>query len=100
MAISTSYGGMTRIRFGGFFPRVGKSRLCGRKVPLSGNRVRLAKVRSQGADPEVVAACGLSDDSNRFAEAARVNHKLSRNSVGLVQKTLTKTNHIFSLRKR
>lgn len=61
MAISTSYGGMTRIRFGGFFPRVGKSRLCGRKVPLSGERVRLAKVRSQGADPAVVAACVLGE---------------------------------------
>ncbi len=33
--VSTSYGGMTRVRFGGFFPRVGKSRLHGREAPLS-----------------------------------------------------------------
>jgi hypothetical protein len=34
-AVSTSYGGMTRVRFGGFFPRVGKSRLPGLEAPLS-----------------------------------------------------------------
>ena len=31
--VSTSYGGMTRVRFGGSFPRVGKSRLFGRERP-------------------------------------------------------------------
>jgi hypothetical protein len=31
--VSTSYGGMTRVRFGGSFPRVGKSRLYGRERP-------------------------------------------------------------------
>ncbi len=34
-AVSTSYGGMTRVRFGGFFPRAGKSRSRGRGTPLS-----------------------------------------------------------------
>jgi len=31
--VSTSYGGMTRVRFGGCIPRVGKSRLHGVKLP-------------------------------------------------------------------
>ena len=35
LAVSTSYGGMTRVRFGGFFPCVGKSRLRGHEAPLS-----------------------------------------------------------------
>ena len=32
---STSYGGMTRVRFGGCIPRVGKSRPHDREAPLS-----------------------------------------------------------------
>ena len=35
MAVSTSYGGMTRVRFGGCIPRIGKSRLHDREAPLS-----------------------------------------------------------------
>lgn len=35
VAVSTSYGGMTRVRFGGSFPRGGKSRLLDREAPLS-----------------------------------------------------------------
>jgi uncharacterized protein YjhX (UPF0386 family) len=35
VAVSTSYGGLTRIRFGGSFPRAGKSRLRERGAPLS-----------------------------------------------------------------
>ena len=42
---STSYGGVTRVRFGGSIPRVGKSRLRERGAPLSYVGVRLAAER-------------------------------------------------------
>jgi hypothetical protein len=35
MAVSTSYGGMTRVRFGGFLPCGGKSQLLDDEAPLS-----------------------------------------------------------------
>ena len=49
--VSTSYGGITRVRFGGSFPRGGKSRLLDREAPLS--CLRTVDANSESAKPEV-----------------------------------------------
>jgi len=43
---STSYGGVTRVRFGGSIPRAGKSRLRERGAPLSYVAERLEAARA------------------------------------------------------
>jgi hypothetical protein len=50
---------MTRIRFGGFIPRVGNSQPCVRRAPLSASSVLLITIRVKG-QPSIEAGDSLA----------------------------------------